>query len=109
MSIGIGEAVGGIAIGTGTALSKLGDILLSPINMMCSWAEEPLKRTDFKRQEESKDKDVQREIERQIGVETGLSDQKMKEQELSTNLKIKRETEIVRIISEIEELKKEMS
>jgi len=87
--------------------AKLGDILLSPVNMMCNWAEEPLKRADYKRQEESKDKDVQREIERQIGVETGLSDQKMKELELSTNLKIKRETEIVRIITEIEQLKKD--
>lgn len=54
-----------------------------------------------------KDKDVQREIERQIGVETGLSNQKMKEQELSTNMTIKRETEIVRIIAEIEQLKKD--
>jgi hypothetical protein len=114
LSLGIGEAVGNVAVGGGmavqgaaTVLSKLGDILLSPVNMMCSWAEEPLKRADFKRQEESKDKDVQREIERQIGVETGLSDQKMKEQELFTNLKIKQETEIVRIIVEIEELKKD--
>ena len=107
MSIGIGGAIGGIAIGTGTALSKLGDILLSPVNMMCNWAEEPLKRNDYIRQEEAKDKDVKREIERQIGVETGLSDQKMKEQELSTNLKIQRETEIVRIITEIEQLKKD--
>ena len=107
MMVGIGEAIGGIAIGTGTALSKLGDILLSPVNMMCKWAEEPLNRAEYKRQEESKDKDVQREIERQIGVETGLSDQKMKELELSTSLKVKRETEIVRIITEIEQLKKD--
>jgi hypothetical protein len=107
VSIGVGEVIGGIAIGTGTALSKLGDILLSPVNMMCNWAEEPLRQAEYKRQEESKDMDVQREIERQIGVETGLSDQKMKEQELSTSLKIKGETEIVRIISEIEQLKKD--
>jgi hypothetical protein len=107
LSLGIGEAIGGVAIGGATVLSKLGDILLSPVTMMCNWAEEPLRRAEYKRQEESKDKDVQREIERQIGVETGLSDQKMKELEISTNLKIKRETEIVRIISEIEQLKKD--
>jgi hypothetical protein len=107
LSLGIGEAIGSVAIGGATVLSKLGDILLSPVTMMCNWAEEPLRRAEYKRQEESKDKDVQREIERQIGVETGLSDQKMKELELSTNLKIKRETEIVRIISEIEQLKKD--
>ena len=107
LSLGIGEAIGSVAIGGATVLSKLGDILLSPVTMMCNWAEEPLRRAEYKRQEESKDKDVQREIERQIGVETGLSDQKMKELELSTKLKIKRETEIVRIISEIEQLKKD--
>jgi hypothetical protein len=107
LSLGIGEAIGSVAIGGATVLSKLGDILLSPVTMMCNWAEEPLRRAEYKRQEESKDKDVQREIERQIGVETGLSDQKMKDLELSTNLKIKRETEIVRIISEIEQLKKD--
>lgn len=104
---GAGTAVNGIAIGAGTAIAKLGDVLLSPINMMCNWAEEPLRRYEHDRQEESKDKDVQRAIEREVGVEIALSEQKMKEQELSTNLKIKRETEVFRIITEIEQLKKD--
>ena len=46
LSLGIGEAVGNVAVGGGmavqgaaTVLSKLGDILLSHVNMMCSWAE----------------------------------------------------------------------
>jgi hypothetical protein len=104
---GAGNAVNGIAIGAGTAIAKLGDVLLSPINMMCNWAEEPLRKYEHDRQEESKDKDVQRTIEREVGVEIALSRQKMKENELSTNLKIKRETEVVRIITEIEQLKKD--
>ncbi len=104
---GIGSAVNGVAISAGTAIAKLGDVLLSPINMMRNWAEEPLKVYEHQRQEASKDKDVKRAIEREVGVQVALSEQKMKEQESSTNLKIKRETEIVRIIAEIEQLKKD--
>lgn len=104
---GAGNAVNGIAIGAGTAIAKLGDVLLSPINMMCNWAEEPLRKYEHDRQEESKDNDVQRTIELEVGVEIALSKQKMKENELSTNLKIKRETEVFRIITEIEQLKKD--
>lgn len=107
MANGAGAAIGGIAQGAGATLSKLGDVLMSPVNMLCNWAEEPLRRAEYKRQEESKDKNVQREIERQVGVEKSLSNQRMKEEEFSTNMKIKSQTEIVRIISEIEELKKD--
>jgi len=114
MSIGIGEAIGGIAQGAGgmaqgagAVLSKLGDVLISPVNMMCNWAEEPLRRAEYKRQEESKDKDVQRTIESQVGVEKALSNQRMQEDEFSANMKIKSETEIVRVIAEIEELRKD--
>jgi hypothetical protein len=96
MSFGVGEAVGGIAQGAGLAFSKLAEVLTLPVNMMCNWAEEPLKRFEYDRIEKTKDKDVQREITRQVGVEVALSDQRIKE-----------ETEIVRIITEIEQLKKD--
>jgi hypothetical protein len=95
-----------------------------------------LKQLEFELLEKTKSNDVAREIEREIGVKKGLSEQNMKEQEaltklqieiaqsqaeidrlsseqkmfemeLSTNLQIKRETEIVRIITEIEQLKKD--
>lgn len=95
-----------------------------------------LKQLEFELLEKTKNNDVQREIEREIGVKKGLSEQNIKEQEalakiqieiaqsqaevdrinseqrmlemeLSTNLQIKRETEIVRIITEIEQLKKD--
>jgi hypothetical protein len=115
---GVGYAVGGVARGAGTVLSKLGDILLSPINTMCNWIEEPLKRGEYKRQEglkrvehelseEAKNNDVQRKIDSKTGVAKALSEQKMLEMEFSTDMKIKRETEIIRIITEIEELKKD--
>ncbi|MGI9211058.1 MAG: hypothetical protein ACR2HF_01180 [Methylococcaceae bacterium] len=78
---GAGQAVSGIAQGAGVALAKLGDVLVSPVNMLCDWAKEPLKGAEHERMEKSKDRDFQREIER--------------------------ETEVVRIISEIEQLKKD--
>ena len=103
LGFGIGEAVGGVAqgagnvaLGVGTAFSKLAEVLVSPVNMMCNWAEEPLKRYEHERVEKTKDADVQREITRQVGVERALSDQRIKE-----------ETEIIRIIAEIEQLKKD--
>ncbi|MEI7840261.1 MAG: hypothetical protein WCJ11_07160 [Methylococcaceae bacterium] len=91
-------------------LSTLGDVLASPANVIASWAEEPLKRSEHKRTEESKDKDVHRDIQRQVGVETALSDQRMKEQEhlssLSlkeqahqTDMQIRRETEVNKELS----------
>ena len=115
---GIGVAVGGVAQGAGAVLSKLGDVLLLPVDMMCNWVEEPLKRAEYKRQEglkrvehelseEAKNNDVQRKIDSETGVGKALSEQKMLEMEFSTDMKIKRETEIIRIITEIEELKKD--
>lgn len=101
--LGIGEAVGGVAqgagnvaLGIGTVFSKLSEVLISPVSMMCNWAEEPLKRYEYERVEKTKDADVQRDITRQVGVSKALSDQRIKE-----------ETEIVRIIAEIEQLKKD--
>jgi hypothetical protein len=105
-SFGIGEAVGGIAQGAGNAalgagigvlgagvgtlgttlsagaaLFKLGDLLHRPVDMLCNYLEQPLEMVKNNREEQSKDKDLQRHI--------------------------ARETEIVRIITEIEQLKKD--
>lgn len=104
---GAGQAVSGIATGAGVALSKLGDVLLSPVNMLCDWAREPLERKSHARLEQSKDRDIARQIEKETGVCKSLSEQKMKEADFSTNLQIRRETEVIRIISEIEQLKKD--
>jgi hypothetical protein len=66
-----------------------------------------LRKAEHIRQEEIKDKDVHRDIERQVGVGKALSNQKMLEEEHSAKMHIQRETEIVRILVEIEEFKKE--
>lgn len=95
-ALGAVSSLGGIAEGATTAFSKLTEVLTSPINMMCNWAEEPIRRFEHDRLEKTKNADVQRDITRQVGVEVALSDQRIKE-----------ETEIVRIITEIEQLKKD--
>ncbi len=98
--------------------STLGNVLSSVGGAVSSWLQEPLKRSEHSRSESSKDSDVGRDIQRQVGVEKELSNQRMKEQthqsglnikeqSHQTDLQIKRETEIVRIITEIEQLKKD--
>ncbi len=66
--------------------SKFTDIITSPIETICRWAEEPLKRSEHRRHEESKDSDVQRDINREVGVEKALSEQRMREKQLEAQL-----------------------
>jgi len=73
----IGEAIGGVALGTGTALSKLAEIVTTPIEMICDWAKEPPKKYESERIENAKERAFQREV------------------------------EMVRVIADIEQLKKE--
>jgi hypothetical protein len=105
-SFGIGEAVSGVAIGAGNAalgagigalgagvgtlgttlaagaaLFKLGDLLHRPVGMLCNYLEQPLESIKNNREEKSKDNDLKRQI--------------------------THETEVVKIISEIEQLKKD--
>jgi hypothetical protein len=90
-----------------TIVSKIGDVILAPFNLIYDWGTEPLKRYEHQRTESSKDRDVERDIERQVGVDKALSEQRMREQKHKNDLAIERETEVVRIITEIEQLKKD--
>ena len=55
----------------------------APFDILEDWATEPLKRWENKREQENKDRDVQREIERTVGVE-----------KVRTDLQIKMQTQI---------------
>lgn len=88
-------------------IPKLGKILLSPIELLCDWGREPMRYLEHRRHEESLDNQVRRDIDCAIGAQRELSRLKQEEQESSTNLQIKRETEVVQIINEIEQLKKD--
>lgn len=90
-----------------SSLARLGDVLIKPVDLLCEWGKEPLKRAEHRRSEESKDKDIQRDIERESGVQRALSDQKLKETQFLTDLEIKQRTEIARVNMEIDQVGKD--
>ncbi|MBF0413533.1 MAG: hypothetical protein HQK70_12600 [Desulfamplus sp.] len=75
---------------------KLDDIIYAPIKLMTDWAGEPLKAWEHKRQLESLEKEKLLEH----AIETDKNREKLE-------LDIKRKTEVVRIIAEIDEWKKD--
>lgn len=79
----------------------------SPLGVLQDWANEPLKRWKYNRQEESKDRDVEREIRRATGVEEAKA---RMQKELANNqaeLQIKMQTEINRVNAETEQWAKD--
>lgn len=80
----------------GGKFDKLDDIIYEPIKMVTDWAREPLKRSEHKRSLEK--------MEREKRIESEI---RMEEESQKTELEIKKETEKVRIITEIEEWKKD--
>lgn len=75
---------------------KLDDIIYKPIEAITDWAKEPLKQWEHKR-----------DLEKQTALLNAESENKIKENESRVNLAIKKETEIKRILAEIEEYKKD--
>lgn len=75
-----------------TIITALESIIIKPLELITDWAREPLKKWEFERQ--IKQKECESEL-------------RMKEEEHKSDLHIKKETEIVRILQEIEELKKD--
>ena len=75
---------------------KVDDIFYKPIELITDWASEPLKAREHKRKEQSE--------ENKLKI---ASERKMKERKQEADIAIKKETEVVRIIAEIEEWKKD--
>jgi hypothetical protein len=110
-------------------LSKLGDVILKPVEAMTDWTKEPLRKWDHERNEEAKVKEHNRKVEqelRQKTVEANLQNEKinfeskikmnedsaklereLKQKEVETELEIKKETEIKKILIELDEWKKD--
>ena len=86
---------------------KLDDIIYEPIKLIADWAREPLKTREHNRnlERETNIANSNAKIEREkLELESNLRN---KELETQTNLNIKTETEVHRIISEIDELQKD--
>lgn len=86
---------------------KLDDIIYKPIELITDWAREPIKARDHKRKEQSADNELKRDIERKTAEQKIASKIKMKEREKEADIEVKKETEVVRILTEIQEWKKD--
>ena len=81
-------------------ISSVWKALAAPGDILTDWAAEPLKRWENKREQENKDRDVEREIKKQTGVEEVHSRLKREEASHEAELQIKMQTEIDRIKAE---------
>lgn len=106
-------------------LAKLGDILLKPIEAITDWTTEPLKKWDHERAEDAKAAAHQREVNLQnarikvaaeakkieseikLGEDSAKFERKLRQKTVETDLAIRKETEIKRIIVELDEWKKD--
>lgn len=77
-------------------LSSIWKTITGPLGILEDWANEPLKVWEHRRQEEAKDRDVERRIREQTGID-----------EVKASLEIKMQTEICRINAETEQWTKD--
>lgn len=90
-----------------SAVGKVFKTISGPLGILEDWATEPLKRWENNRDQANLDRDVEREIRRQTGVETVKSELRRQEAEHNTNLEIRMQTEIARINAETEQWTKD--
>ena len=82
-------------------------MVTGPVGVLEEWAQEPLRIWEFKRQEEAKDRDLQREIKRQTEAQRIQSEIAKDEASHKADLEIRMQTEINRINAETEEWQKD--
>jgi hypothetical protein len=82
---------------------KLDDIIYEPIKLFTDWAREPLKDREHKRSIEASiaEHDIKTKEQK------NTAEIEMRHKDLDASLEIKKQTEVQRIISEIEELRKD--
>ena len=81
--------------------------ITGPIGVLEDWANEPLKRWEHKRLEDSKDRDVERRIREQTGVEQVKAQMQKELNENKASLEIRMRKEINRINAETEQWTKD--
>lgn len=88
-------------------VGKVFKVVTGPLGVLEDWATEPLKRWENERDQKSRDRQVERNIREQTGVETAKSELRMKEANHKVDLEIRLKTEIERINAETEQWKKD--
>lgn len=89
------------------AVSKVFKAVTSPLGVLEDWAKEPLKRWENDREQKNRDREVERKIREQTGVETVKSELRRKEATHKADLEIRMQTEIERINAETEQWTKD--
>lgn len=82
-------------------------VVTGPLGVLEDWAKEPLKRWEYNRAEESKDRDVERRIREQTGVEEVKARMQMELDSNRASLEIRMQTEINRVNAETEQWTKD--
>ncbi|GAB3442117.1 hypothetical protein [Insolitispirillum peregrinum] len=88
-------------------IGKLGNTVTAPFDILKDWANEPLKRWEHERNEQSHEHAHQREMDKLLAEEKIRSELRIEEEKAKTDIEIQRETGILRIVAEIEDLKKD--
>ena len=89
------------------AVEKVFKAITGPLGVLEDWAKEPLKRWENKREQDNRDREVERKIREQTGVETVKSKLKQEEAKHQADLEIRMKTEIERINAETEQWTKD--
>ena len=90
-----------------SGIGKVFKLVTSPLGVLEDWANEPLKRWENNRQQQNADREVERRIREQTGVESVKSQLRREEAEHQASLEIKMQTEIARINTETEQWAKD--
>ena len=76
-----------------TVVGKVFKACNGPLGILEDWATEPLKRWENEREQANRDREVEREIRQQTGVETVKSELRRQEAEHNASLEIRMQTE----------------
>ena len=88
-------------------LDKLSNIIYEPVKLMTDWAREPLKTAEHKRQIDQEEKKIKLNSEIKIQEEDCLARIEADKKRLDIDLDIKRQTDVKKILAEIEEWRKD--
>ena len=94
-------------MGFTTIVGNVFKAVTGPLGILEEWATEPLKRWESEREQANRDREVERVIRQQTGVETVESVLRRQEAEHNASLEIRMQTEIARINAETEQWTKD--
>lgn len=94
-------------MGVTSVIGKVFKTVTGPLGVLEDWAKEPLKRWENNRQQQNADREVERRIREQTGVESVKSQLRREEAEHQVSLEIKMQTDIARINAETEQWAKD--